>query len=602
MAVNESISVLVGATIGPLQKGLKKAAGLVGDFSKKAGSMVAGAGGIGGAITAAVGGISVAAGIKMALTSFMELEDASAKLTAALRGNGNQAGLSTQQVVGFASQLQKTTGIATATTMAAAAGLAKFQQIKGPNFTETIKQSANLAAVLGKDVVGATEMVGQALSDPRNGYLELAAAGVQFSDTQIDAIQAMQEAGDMAGAQGVILEALKAQYDGAAEAAGDTLSGKLSILKGSFDEVVAVIGAALAPAMEGAIDMVTRFIQGLDLVAVANKAWEYVAKAVGFVADVVQTLGLAWKACQVVMDLLILGAVSGFKLVAKGVAAVIDGMAALGIVSGETAGGMQSFIKDVEGFEKALAENTIKDAEDLQKAWNKPWDSTKTDGFFAGIQGKSKTAAIDMAKSFKGAGDKMASAVKPVQNEMKQLTKLQIEAQQEATKLGIDLEKQLKYHGLEGYEAKARELQDKGATKGQVDKVRGLGAQLKGKDLALELETPFEKFSREMEKLTNLQKDGGVDSTTFERKQAALVKDLQSAIPENKIQAGGALQAGGQEARSALLSYRNAGRTNNPQEALKKIQEQALVEQKEARKYLKKIADGNKTPASPFDS
>lgn len=181
---------------------------------------------------------------------------------------------------------------------------------------------------------------------------------------------------------------------------------------------------------------------------------------------------------------------------------------------------------------------------------------------------------------------------------MKQLTSVQIEAQTEATKLIKDLTEQNKYFGQAGYAQTANKLADKGATKGQVDQVKKLGAQLEGKQLAQSLETPFEKFEREMKKLDQLKSAGGIDAGTYGRARAKLTGELQTSLPQQKVSAGGALTAGSSELRSALLSYRGAQRSANPQEQLKRVADQQLEQQTLTVKYLRDLVQANPNVAA----
>jgi hypothetical protein len=109
LSVVSSLSVIVGATTKPLEKGLKKASSAVQGFSKSASSAIAGPGGIGGAIAGAVAGVSVTAAFKFALDKFSAVEQASLKLSTALKATGGTAGVSAGEVTRFAQQMAQTT-------------------------------------------------------------------------------------------------------------------------------------------------------------------------------------------------------------------------------------------------------------------------------------------------------------------------------------------------------------------------------------------------------------------------------------------------------------------------------------------------------------
>ena len=580
-----ALNVLVGATITPLQKQLKKGVGLVKDFGAQASKAVAGSGGIGGAIAGLVGGVTVAAGLKMAISKYREAETAGARLTSTLKAGGNAAGVSTMQVVGFAKQMQATTGIAVSATMAAAAELGKVDNIKGPNFNEAIKQAANYAAVVGGDVTSASSTLAAALKNPREGYLELAAAGVRFSDAQIDALQTMQATGDMAGAQNVILEAMRAQYEGAAEAAGNTLDGSINKLWGSVTNLAATIGEALAPYLKAAVGTLTEWTAGLDTAATKNSAIEAAAVAVGWVVDGMQVLNAAWKAGEAIAAGLIAVLTTGFKWATEAVLYVVEALEMIPGTSKTSSAAIKGFLSEVKNFEDAAYQNTADAADEVAKAWAKPWASAKTDTFFTKVATDTKKTAAAMTE--------LGSAVKagPVAA-MKQLSAEAIEAQKSATGMVREMKQKLETFGMDDWQSQAAALEKKGATAGQVGDVKKLGAQLKGKELAQSLETPFEKFGREMKKLSDLAAAGGIGGVDLERAKTALVSDLQGALPDEKISAGGPIMAGSQEARSALLSYQGLSRKNDPATQALKLQERQAEDQKLATLYLRKLATG----------
>ena len=558
-------------------------------FSSKVSGFLAGPGGIGGAIGGALAGASVVAGVAYAVKQFEAVEQATTKLAASLKATGGQAGVTVGQVTALAAQLQGTTRFAATATMEAGAALSRFGQVKGPNFQETIKQAQNYASAMGKDLVGATNELGHALQNPREGYLELASAGVRFSESQIDSIQSLQEAGDVAGAQRVILEALAAQFDGAAEAAGNTFAGKMEILTNTFHSSAAAVGEALAPSLQVGVEKITAWVAQLDKAKIASVVWEYTAKGVGYVLDAVQALTIAWKGAQVAMDTLLLVGIVAFEKLAKAIEWAINGLRKLAGMKE-----LSSNMKDLEQFRQGLEKTTKDDLAAFNKAVAEPWQHTKTDKFFADLKAQGNEAKAAMEQT----GAAMGSAItKGPVAAMKQLTDRQIEAQKAATDLIRDLELQNKYYGLSESEKKARELGDKGATAGQVAQVRKLSAQLEGKKLAESLETPFEHFEREMRKLSELRANGGIDDATFARAQTKLRKELQSSIPEVKASAGGALSAYGTEARSAILNYRSASRAANPQEQLKRVAEMQVEEQRLTNVYMRDLVKASPSVA-----
>src|SRR6188768_2803829 len=105
-----------------------------------------------------------------------------------------------------------------------------------------------MSVALGTDMKTSAMQVGKALNDPIKGLSRLTKVGVTFTDAQRAQVKAMQESGDMAGAQKVILAELTKEFGGSAEAAGKTLPGQLKILQQEFSNVAgALIGELIPP-------------------------------------------------------------------------------------------------------------------------------------------------------------------------------------------------------------------------------------------------------------------------------------------------------------------------------------------------------------------
>ena len=192
----------------------------------------------------------VAGAIGGFISSSMEAEEAGAKLEAVLKTTGGACGYSSEQLQQFATDLQSVTKFEGDATAAAMGVLATFKNIKGDEFLDATKAAQDMATVMGTDLNGAMVQLGKALNDPLQGMSALSRVGVSFTDQQKEQIKAMQEAGDMAGAQRVILAELQGEFGGAAEAAGATFGGQVEILKNRLGDLSEAIGSALTPYME----------------------------------------------------------------------------------------------------------------------------------------------------------------------------------------------------------------------------------------------------------------------------------------------------------------------------------------------------------------
>lgn len=188
---------------------------------------------------------------------------AMAQVDAAIASMGNQAKLSGSELAKFADQLEvKSLFDADEILKKSTANLLTFGNVAGANFKLAQQAAVDLATRMEGDLQGATLMIGKALNDPIKGLTALSRAGIQFTAQQKEQIKAMQEGGNVAGAQAIMLAELNRQFGGAAAAAakaepmrevmvklgqaGDTVGEKLlPIIPVLADALVSVLDAFL---------------------------------------------------------------------------------------------------------------------------------------------------------------------------------------------------------------------------------------------------------------------------------------------------------------------------------------------------------------------
>ena len=100
-----------------------------------------------------------------------------------------------------------------------------FGNVADEQFDRAQMAALDMATRLGTDLKGNAILVGKALNDPIKGLSALSRVGIVFTDQQKAQIKSMQEAGDVAGAQGIILAELEKQYGGSAKAQRDAAPG-----------------------------------------------------------------------------------------------------------------------------------------------------------------------------------------------------------------------------------------------------------------------------------------------------------------------------------------------------------------------------------------
>jgi len=229
--------------------------GFIKDLAASKSSLVSFAGGITGILAGAAGAFAGIWSVGESVSAFRGALEAQQKLATVLNNTGNAAGLSFDQIKTYVDELERVTNIDGDQALAAASQLAAFGTITGDAFTRTIKASADLSAALGTDLGSTVAMLGKALNDPVAGLAKLEKQGITFTEQQRQQIKVMQEAGDIAGAQGAILDQIQSKYGGAAEA----LSTPYAQLTRAIGDVGEMIGSALAPS----IDVATTYLVSL---------------------------------------------------------------------------------------------------------------------------------------------------------------------------------------------------------------------------------------------------------------------------------------------------------------------------------------------------
>ena len=245
-----SLNVVLGATVSPFSNALKGAETAAMSFQSAvvgAGSAIAKLTGAGLALGAIQGVFDkIFSAPTEALAAATRQADAETRLAAVLRATGGAAGFSAQALIAHAAALQKTTTFGDEAIIEFEAVLATFRNVSGSTFTQATSLALDMAAALGDDLHGAAIQLGKALNDPVRGITALRKIGVSFTDQQVAQIKAMQDAGNVAGAQAVVLAELKNEFGGTAEAMAKTPFGKLKQIGNVIGDLAEQVGKTLA--------------------------------------------------------------------------------------------------------------------------------------------------------------------------------------------------------------------------------------------------------------------------------------------------------------------------------------------------------------------
>lgn len=175
-------------------------------------------------------------------------------LNAVLKATGNQVGMNLKQLQDYAGELQNITGISDEAIQGAEQILIATQALDKEGLLRATEDSADLSIALGTDMVSAARTLSIALQDPAEGLTRLRRSGIAFTDAEIDQIKAMQDAGDMAGAQAAILDKLESKYKGIAKAVGDTPVGTLDKISQTWGDIKENLGESILSAIQPALN------------------------------------------------------------------------------------------------------------------------------------------------------------------------------------------------------------------------------------------------------------------------------------------------------------------------------------------------------------
>lgn len=255
-AVVGALRVTLGLDSAAFENGLTEAQKKM----KDAGSRLQSIGGklatVGAGMSAAITAPVVALGVHL-LQGSQDAAAAAAQVNAALESMGGASGKTAEELSATAEALRNLTGIDDDLILKdVTANLLTFGNLSGQVFDRAQVAALNLATRLGGDLKGAALQVGKALNDPIRGLTSLTRAGVSFTEQQSDQVKALVAAGDMVGAQAIILSEFDKQFKNAAKAAGDAdiftpLKIALMDLEGAFEPLIRNVAAPLVAALAG---------------------------------------------------------------------------------------------------------------------------------------------------------------------------------------------------------------------------------------------------------------------------------------------------------------------------------------------------------------
>lgn len=247
-----------------------------------------------GVVAGALAGISFGAVLSKFISETIDAQNEQAQLAAVLKSTGQAAGFTQQQLNDMADEMSAILPDTGAINQAQAV-LLKYTNIVGVQFTKALETAGDMSARTGKQFAETAQLIGKALNAPGEGLAKLRAEGVNFSDSQVFALQKLTEMGRAAEAQTIILDELERSFGGAAKAARETLAGSLQALQEALNTVLTGDDDSVG-AMRAAIEDLTKTLSSpetkaafANIVIALATIVQYTAKAITGIVNFTQT-------------------------------------------------------------------------------------------------------------------------------------------------------------------------------------------------------------------------------------------------------------------------------------------------------------------------
>jgi hypothetical protein len=303
-----------------LTNATKGAEGSLGKLNDKVNSVSKGIGRAVGGLAVALGFTGIVSGLKEAVRGAEEAKVANDRIDAIAKSMdlfGNNTKRTTDRIKEFADTQELLVGVEAEVIKATQAKLLTFKEVAssadrmGGAFDRATILAQDLAAAgFGEATANATQL-GKALNDPTKGITALTRVGLTFTEEQKKVIKSLQDTGDMAGAQTIILEELERQVGGTA-AATVTDSQKMAL---AFGAVSHEIGTALLPLLNEFTTWLTSPAGQQTLDDVVEGIKTIITEAAAMVAWVIEN-----KDWLVPMVTAIAGVTAAWKVATAGVA------------------------------------------------------------------------------------------------------------------------------------------------------------------------------------------------------------------------------------------------------------------------------------------
>ena len=202
------------------------------------------------------------------LSAYGDFEASQKRIERVIKSTGGAAGITSEEIFAMNAAFEKSTGIAETMINQASALILTFTNIGREVIPEVTQAVLDMTVVMYQGNVTLESLkttaiqVGKALQDPTKGLTALRRVGVSFNASQKEWIESLQNSGQLAKAQGIILKELKKEFGD--QAALETYNKSVLKLDTAVGNLAKRMGGELRPAIEPLIISLTELIDALD--------------------------------------------------------------------------------------------------------------------------------------------------------------------------------------------------------------------------------------------------------------------------------------------------------------------------------------------------
>lgn len=230
---------------------------------------------------AAAGG----AALYQAVGDAAEVEDVMARLNLMVANTGEKSGITAEMVTDMADKISSVAPFDDEVIVSAATLAMQFDNITADVMPQMMESAVDLAAMTGRSLPQTMRMFAMSMSDPTRATRLLRQAGVTLTEEQKKQLEVWVESGDIMSAQAFILDQVSEKVGGAAEAMGDTYTGKMTILQTAVGNLSEEFGAAVEEGIKPFLDKLIELVTTPEITETLQLIGEKIGEIVGWLIE-----------------------------------------------------------------------------------------------------------------------------------------------------------------------------------------------------------------------------------------------------------------------------------------------------------------------------